>query len=1155
MNRIFFLLLFFLPLVCVFAQIPDLPLQVSEKSRYHFSLPETGEGVVLEGSLLKENATLVVSWSQAGVRSSFSLHLPRETKESCLIFDLATSGKPSLQQNYYIKPNPYFYVGEKRKGGWFYQFVDRHVFEEQNQVLAKYHLFTPATKHPFQLRLDVHSEGMEVWLDGRFINFIPGPPDKNSTLLEVSPGCLIIGFQKKKTIRQNDFLPLEIEYYGRPGSLELKSLNIQEDTFSSIPLKVAAWNKHIDVGLSRWLEEGIDPADFCDNYTTRSAFDGNPESIIFRIPKRFYQKAYLLCLVEPNKNKVPALGLRLTRFGNHYGDSGGRGDAFADTVVYLPEDSQSPSENIRKAGQATIILGKKEVQIPLWLVSVDLPAGQISDLLGDNFPKFGREGDFLDLELTKEIRTAVHFFAYQNCSLKPLGLPSSVHVLALTLKESPVEVKLRTKHGDFIFADEKKPSLQVILKNNQKIPFSGSLILTTEDFYNQKTTRNIPVFLPASLEKNDNIIEVDLSQKNLGWFQARITIKNKEGEKIWEEPFFYALLPADTRKAGLESPFGVWWFGSTHGGCASLDTVGPLLQKMGIRHICPSGWKNFSGEQLAKYKLSYSMAPWYGTRREEIVNTFFTKHPHVRWAMIFHETGISGRLTQMFYPELLNLPAPELTPEENERFQKLWQQALEAARLYREKLPGVKITFGNSSSPLMIQFMRAKFPKEYIDAFGIEGVSAWKMPERQPELGNFQEVWWLQEMKKIYGYQDIPVSSGFEWICRCTQPGALSWKDQAAYYVRDALHALAYGMPSINIGLLEDVADSYYYTIYGASGFLMRNPLLYPKISYVAMATLTRVLDQAKYQQAWDTGSTSLYAFQFQRGKETILAVWTLRGERQVLIKSARQCQSTFIDSMGNVTPVKIDNQPVSIKVSAMPGYLICPEKVVSVTAGESFLDDSLPAKVYILDSFSSPESWQLLTETDEELETNAFDNPARAGKGTISAVFDEKKGPVTEVTLLPQPEIPAVCPRYLILKPKKTILVPTAADSCGLVIKGNSSWSRVIWEFKDAKGERWISIGYEPDRWNVSDWESQTYINFDGWCNIRLGFPCRYPGGYHGPRDRNWKYEGGDGIMDFPLVLQRLILEMRDRLVYGTEMKKVSSPSIRLQNLWVTQR
>ncbi|HOJ39444.1 MAG TPA: hypothetical protein PK644_03140, partial [bacterium] len=1008
------------------APLPELPFTAKEKGSYHFSLPEVGHALVLKGGLSTEGTVMKLSWTQAGGRAALSVQVPKEAREAFLRFFLTCPGRPAIQQDYYIKPNPRFYVGESRRGGWFYQFVDRNVFQEQNQVLAKYHLFTPATRHVFQIRLDAHPEGLEVWLDGRLIDCLPGFSEKDSGLLEVSPGCPVESIQTGETLRKGRFVALDLEAYARPGPLELKEVNLVAETvIQQIPFNVARPGKHIDVSLSRWLEETIDPADFCDNYTTRSAFDGNPESIIFRIPKAFYRKAHLLCLVEPGKNKVPALGLRLTRLGNHFGDSGGRGDAFADRVLYLPEGEDSSDENIRKVGVATIVEGKKQVKVPVWLVSVTLPTGEIADLLGENFPKFGREGDFLDLEVTRELRTAVHFFAYQNCSVKPLGLPSSVHLLALTLEDSPVEVRAQTRHGDFIFAGEKAPSLQVLLKNREERPFSGRIRLETTDFYGKSQAREIAVSVPASSTKSSEFLaELDLSQPAFGWFQARLILSDSQGESLWEQPFSYALLPLDTRKAGNESPFGVWWFGATHGGNPSLEVVGPLLQKMGIRHICPGNWRNITAEQLARYKLTYSMAPWYGARREEIINDFFSRHRQVGWTMIFHETGISGRLAQMFYPELLGLPAPELTPAEEEKFQKLWQQALEAGKLYREKLPGVKISFGNSSSPLMVQFMRRKFPKEYVDAFGMEGVAGWKMPERQPELGNFQEVWWLQELKKHYGYEDIPVSSGFEWICRCTQPGALSFQDQAAYYVRDALHALAYGMPSINIGLLDDVADAYYYTIYGASGFLRRNPLLYPKPSYVTMATLTQVLDQARFQRLWNTGSPSLYTFQFQKGKETVLAMWTLRGEREILVRPARPCAATLTDSLGNTVVVKSSRGIFICRVSAMPVYLTLPETVSEVKAGNVFLDESLPARAFILDTFASPGSCILSEERDEELETNVFDNPARAGKGKLSGVMDEKHGMVTEVTLLVQPEVPAVCPRYLILKPIKPLLV-----------------------------------------------------------------------------------------------------------------------------------
>ncbi|MCM8756877.1 MAG: hypothetical protein NC823_00145, partial [Candidatus Omnitrophica bacterium] len=1019
MNRIFLIFLSIVFPITLAAEIP-FPFQTTEKSRYQFSFPEVGQGLVVEGSLEREGSMMNFSWGQGEKKANFSLLLPREARHAYLRFALTFSGRPSVQHDYYLKPNPSFYVSEARQRGWFYQFVDRYVFQEQNRILSHYHLFSPASRHVFQIRLDVQPEGVAIWLDTRLIDFLPGVPGKDSAFMELSPGCSVISVRKEKTLLQELFLSLPLGHYRRPGTLELKDITLNgETTLATVPVKVASWVEHIDVGVSRWLEEAIDPADFCDNYTTRSAFDGNPESIIFRIPRRFYRRAHLVCLVEPSSNKVPAIALRLTRFGNHYGDSGGRGDAFADKVVILPDGEKPRNENIQKVGEATIILGKKTVKVPLWLVSVDLPTGEISDLLGEQFPKFGREGDFLDLEVTKELRPAVHFFAYQNCSVKPLGLPSSVHLLALTLETSPVEVRINTRHGDFVFAGEKKPVVFVHLKNCQEKPFSGHLVLKTHDFYQRQNTRKTTISLPATGGREfQQTVEMDLSQPTVGWFQAHLQVIDQAGWVVWEEPFSYALLPPDTRKTGLESPFGVWWFASSHGGNPSLEVVGPLLQKMGIRHVCPTNWRTITGEQLARYNLSYSMAPWYGAKREEIVKDFFARHNQVDWVMIFHETGISGRLSQMFYPELLGKPEPELTPQEEERFQKLWQQAEEAARLFREKPRGVKITFGNSSPPLMVQFMRRKFPREYIDAFGIEGVAGWKMPERQPELGNFQELWWLKELKKRHGYEDIPVSSGFEWICRCTQPGALSLRNQAAYYTRDALHALAYGMPRINIGLLDDVADSYYYTIYGASGFLRRNPLLYPKPSYVAMATLTQVLDQAKFQRVWNTGSLSLYAFQFQKGKETVLATWTLRGEREIQVKVTKPGSAVLVDSMGNVTQMKSNQGIFSLRVSDLPCYLVLPEPIAAVNGGKSLLDDSLPASAVVLDDFSSEDGWKLAEARDEEIENNVFDNPARQGKGTIRWVKDEEKGMALEVSLLPQPEIPPVCPRYLILKP-----------------------------------------------------------------------------------------------------------------------------------------
>ena len=80
-------------------------------------------------------------------------------------------------------------------------------------------------------------------------------------------------------------------------------------------------------------------------------------------------------------------------------------------------------------------------------------------------------------------------------------------------------------------------------------------------------------------------------------------------------------------------------------------------------------------------------------------------------------------------------------------------------------------------------------------------------------------------------------------------------------------------MPHINVGLLHDVGDAYYYSRWGGTGLCHRYPLLHPKISYVAYATLTRELDGAKFVRYLTSHSLSLYIMEFHRGDELVLSL------------------------------------------------------------------------------------------------------------------------------------------------------------------------------------------------------------------------------------------------------------------------------------------
>ena len=145
---------------------------------------------------------------------------------------------------------------------------------------------------------------------------------------------------------------------------------------------------------------------------------------------------------------------------------------------------------------------------------------------------------------------------------------------------------------------------------------------------------------------------------------------------------------------------------------------------------------------------------------------------------------------------------------------------------------------------------------------------------------------------------------------------------------------------------------------------------------------------------------------------------------------------------------------------------------------------------------------------------------------------------------------MPAPCPRYVILAPREPIPIPGEPRSIGTWVKGNSCWGRVMWEIEDAKGERFLSVSAGEGGWMVGDWRTRTFINFDGWNYLHMRLLTWYSSGFYGPERRNWRNVGGDGRVDFPVRLTRIVLELRDRVVHLTDMVPVPDRSIRLRDL-----
>ena len=80
------------------------------------------------------------------------------------------------------------------------------------------------------------------------------------------------------------------------------------------------------------------------------------------------------------------------------------------------------------------------------------------------------------------------------------------------------------------------------------------------------------------------------------------------------KPFFvhsaaFAVLGPDRRKAGYDSPYGVWWFGDAHYGCDNPAIIGPLLSKAGF-HKTTFGWTKYTEADFAPWKVTQNQIGW-----------------------------------------------------------------------------------------------------------------------------------------------------------------------------------------------------------------------------------------------------------------------------------------------------------------------------------------------------------------------------------------------------------------------------------------------------------------------------------------------------------------------------------------------------------------
>ena len=886
----------------------------------------------------------------------------------------------------------------------------------------------------------------------------------------------------------------------------------------------------VDVGLSKWrsMDDDERTLSFYPGWCRASAKDGD---LVLHLPKALYFRAHLLAAALDDQSRDPVLTLRTGLLQN-------RG-YLADVTVNVPTpgSDQSPAALRTVPGQFVSKAGKA-TKGRLFLIPIHLPIGKFLRVAGDPGKPDPTGKGPLDVQLTGRLHVKVSAPDPANFSVMPLGLPSGVQVFGITFERSPVSLAVEGASTWNIFPHAMRPVMNLSVANLTDAPRDLELTAQwtrhTRAPKSQVRSVSWKVALAAGETKE---VKHEVAAEEFGKHDYSVSVKDaKLGELLTHHTTLARLpqFPDAPLEPGLRSRFCVWWWNGSHstlGANAGLDAVDWL----GLGYI-----------------------HWFSANKEtpEQTKARGLRHYFGNAILCLHEFNISGP-QMMQYPTLMTgEPRYKLNEQEEARFQATWKESVAKCEKTRAEKPGTEIIFGNSSFNGIEEFLYRKFPSDLFDSLGHEACALMRMPERQPELAAVQEAYWFKRALEEYGYKQ-PLTGCAEGRYHSTNPGNHTEQAQADLYVRDMLHDLAYGFSRICPATLDDVGNGYYWANWGASGLVTRAPDVHPKLSYVAYAVAAHVLSDADFVRAVPTGSHSAYCLEFDRRRgDKVLACWTIRGARPMTLRVRPERKLGLVpkgmsltDQQGNSTGLRRTAGSITFQVSPSPVFIEGVKACKGVELGTPTHSALPKAKLVPIHELDSLKGWRSATEPRSDLDNDNFDMPRQKGVFEVAAVEDSERGTCLQFSLTRLADRPPWVPAYEVLSLNEPILVTGKPTAIGLYVRGNSGWGRVNLELRDAKGERWLSVGM-PNAWNANDEQSVSYIVHDGWRWMEIPLPGHYPGGFHWPRYANWRHDDGDGIVDYPLSLTAIIVEQRQKIVYVTEMVDASAEPVRLSDL-----
>lgn len=1025
---------------------------------------------------------------------------------------------------------------------------------DRREIGAAYAKLVPFEEKTFVLRFTITPTSRQIWLDDRLVaEARMGSPKEAFLSIQLTKSAQVLSVDFSKPVDNQRFLPVSLAHYSHAKQAQAVSSDAALVSIKDVPVlvpKTSVSEVNLSDSLYRYRQtNGAGPnAGYVNALCSwPGAFEIDPASLSFRVPYRSYQNAWLLAWVDETPNAVPKGAFRFFRPVAGYP---------AATEFEITEDA------ITK-GLVTRVPQKTADGKQLYLVRVPV---NTADFYG-----FRDMADqFLDFELTKPLTLGRSYPDPIYYGYHPYGPPSSIHVVAVTLEEGSFNYEVKPRQTGFVFERPEKPAYAVTVTNTSAQPLTAKVTLQSKshDGGEQKTVSGEVQVGPG--ESRDAELQFDLQK--LGWHELKASVA--AGGVVRQNTLSMVLLPPNTRtygEANNETRFGTWNllghytpFGVREPGNEALLA---MLRKLGLRRI--AFHDAFIPAEMAKKQDFLPAGP------HTVINVVY------RWKiedvegqkkMIETELAAAEKLMQQdaaptyFYGGEWHIgrmaqyaPWPFYTGDgdrdlsEEERRNAEHQVPIFTAigKALKEKYPKVR-KFLQWGAPIgSMAYLRAGLSKDVVDGYGMDAPMFELLPEASNATGSINSLWMLRRETERLGWPKLPIH-WCEGPFFPTNPGALTEAAQANYQVRYLLLGLGYGIDSFESGIVPHDAGNYYGAEHYGAGVFHRYPLENPKPAVAAIATMTTMLCGADPLGGVDTGNLTTYCLAFRRAKDDakIFALWRVNGNSVAQVK-VRGTEATLTDAMGNATKVPVVDGAIAVPLSPSPVWLTGVTGIDGFTLGAPTYD-SAPAKITRPLAEMTAALWAQDATEDKAYADNHF-SVRRIPDPNLKVEFgqgEDAHPDAAAVTLPVEPGDRPLAIRYGAIKPKKPIAIPGKASALGIYLKGNSSWGRVIYQLRDAKGEIWTSSGTKDD-WNCDDTHGWSFVNFEGWRYVRFPLPGTYP--YDSTRELEttwWGSRGGDGIVDLPLTLEKLIVEARNEVPWLGEMKLVPERSYKLSHL-----